>query len=60
MPLNPAKSLANKLGDSGIEKPKFEVCAAGLAAAGGATGMFSLCLRWGGAFCACLPWGGRF
>jgi hypothetical protein len=60
MPLNPAKSLANKLGDSGIEKPKFEVCGAGLAADGGATGTFSICLRCGGIFCVCLFWGGIF
>jgi hypothetical protein len=60
MLLNPAKSLANKLGDSGIEKPKFEVGGAGLAEDGGATGIFCACLLWTGMFCACLLWTGMF
>jgi hypothetical protein len=34
MPLKPAKSLAIKLGGSGIANPKLEVSAIGLAEAG--------------------------
>ncbi|MBO0725687.1 MAG: hypothetical protein J2P52_08825 [Blastocatellia bacterium] len=55
MPFKPAKSLAIKLGDSGIAKPKFEVWAIGLVGADAATG-----LVWAGLGWACLGWTGMF